>query len=105
MEAKIISLCGHLYCGECHWYNRKGVKCQYLNSQEDCPHFHGSYEYEHNKWLEQINKNAAELFPYETEESCPIAITRIMKNQYIDCVRAGYVKGYIQGHEDAIPRA
>ena len=105
METKVIHLCCHSYCGGCHRNNHDHGECQYLESQESCPHFDGNYEYKHNRWIEGISEDAAKLFPYETEETCPNALARTMKNQCIDCVRAGYVRGYVEGHESAIAYA
>ena len=62
------------------------------------------FNYIFQDWIDSLNKEAEKLFPYETEETCPNAFNRIAKNQCIDCIRAGYVRGYIQGHDDAIPR-
>lgn len=58
-----------------------------------------------SEWIDELNNEAAQEFPYETEETCPNALDRMLKNQCIDCIRTGYVRGYIQGTNDSLPFA
>ncbi len=106
METKlIVNICSYLHSGECHWHNHNHGECKYKDCQESCPHFLGTYEYQQQLWIKGIKDHAEKIFPYETEETCPNALSRTMKNQCIDCLRAGYLKGYMEGHNAAIPYA
>ncbi len=96
-------ICSYLHISECKWHNRHGFKCQYHNCQEKCPNFSGNYEYHYQLWLRNIQIIAEQSFPYETEETCPNALARSIKNQYIDAARAGFIKGYIHASEDYQP--
>lgn len=108
METKhiaTISICSYLYSGECHWHNHNHGECKYKDCQESCPHFNGNYEYQRQLWNKCIQAKAAEVFPYETEETCPNALARSIKNQYIDAARAGFIEGYSYGCRESIPYA
>ena len=110
MEAKTkliatIRLCNYLHSGECHWHDHNRGECQYKDCQESCPRFDGNHKYQKQLWNKRIQAKAAEVFPYETEETCPNALARFIKNQYIDAARVGFVKGYSQGCMDSMPYA
>ena len=98
-------ICSYLHNNECKWHNRQDFKCQYYNCQEKCPNFSGNYEYHCQLWMKNIQTIAEQVFPYETEETCPNAFARSIKNQYINAARAGFIKGYVHGGEDAKPFA
>ena len=67
--------------------------------------FNGNYEYQQQLWNKRIQAKAAKVFPYETEETCPNALARSIKNQYIDAARIGFIEGYSHGCSDSIPYA
>lgn len=98
-------MCSYLHNDQCKWHNRQDFKCQYHNYQEKCPNFCGNYEYHYQLRMQNIQNIAEQVFPYETEETCPNALARSIKNQYIDAARVGFIKGYVCGREDAIPYA
>lgn len=102
METKIVNYCRNLKCDKCMRGDHDHGVCQYIGTQETCKYFDSNYAYQEKIWYNRIYAIAAETFPYETEETCPNALDRTLKNLAVDNLRVGFIKGYERGGRDSI---